>query len=277
MDLGTLTLAEFVLLAAIGFAAGSIGTLVGAGGGFLIVPALLLLHPDASPAALASTSLAVVFFNAYSGTLAYARMGRIDFFAATLFALASLPGAVLAALLVRDVPRGAFDGIFGLLMVAAGLATLRDPLARARASAPPRPSPEREAEPLVTALRDQPRRMRVGAIGSAYLSVVATLLGIGGGIVHVPFLIRVLRFPPHLATATSQFVLAVTAFAATVTHAAAGTLAGRLDETLSLAVGVMMGAPVGAALSTRLGGAAIVRVLGAALCGVGVRLLLRAG
>lgn len=267
MDPGALELSQFLALAALGFAAGAIGTLVGAGGGFLIVPALLLLHPEASPAALASTSLAVVFFNAYSGTLAYLRMGRIDPFAAVLFALASVPGAVLAALLVRDVPRGAFDGAFGLLLLAAGLAVLRDPLGRPRPSAP--------VEPLVSALRDEPGRMRLGAIGSAYISVLASLLGIGGGIVHVPFLIRALRFPPHLATATSQFVLAATAFAASATHAAAGTLAGRLDEILSLAVGVMMGAPIGAALSARIGGAAIVRALGALLCLVGVRLLMR--
>jgi hypothetical protein len=267
MEPGALELSRFLVLAALGFGAGAIGTLVGAGGGFLIVPALMLLHPEASPAALASTSLAVVFFNAYSGTFAYVRMGRLDGFAATLFAAASVPGAVLAALLVRDVPRGAFDGAFGLLLLAAGLAVLRDPLGRPRPSAP--------IEPLVSALRDQPGRMRLGAIGSAYISAGASLLGIGGGIVHVPFLVRVLRFPPHLATATSQFVLAVTAFTATVVHVAQGTLSGRLDETLSLAVGVMMGAPVGAALSARLGGAAIVRVLGAALCVVGVRLLMR--
>lgn len=267
MEPGILAVSDALVLLLLGFGAGAVGTLVGAGGGFLIVPALMLLHPEASPAALASTSLAVVFFNAYSGTLAYVRMGRIDFFAAVLFALASVPGAAIAALLVRDVPRGAFDGVFGLLLAAAGLAVLRDPLGRPRPSAP--------GEPLVSALREQPGRMRVGAIGSAYISAGASLLGIGGGIVHVPFLIRVLRFPPHLATATSQFVLAATALVATSVHAAQGTLTGRLDETLALAVGVMMGAPVGAELSARLGGAAIVRALGAALFLVGVRLLMR--
>jgi uncharacterized membrane protein YfcA len=63
------------------------------------------------------------------------------------------------------------------------------------------------------------------------------------------------------------------ALLATGVNLALGTLTGRLEDTLSLAVGVMMGAPLGAALSTRLGGAAIVRALGVALCLVGVRLL----
>lgn len=265
MEPAGLDAAGFLLLLSLGFAVGAIGTLVGAGGGFLLVPALMLLRPDASPAALASTSLAVVFFNAYSGTLAYIRMGRVDYYAAVLFALAGIPGAVLGVLLVHEMPRGAFEGLFGLLLLAAGGAILRNPLGRAAGAAADAPRPDLHADP---------RAARVGSIGSAYVATVASLLGIGGGIVHVPFLVRVLGYPAHVATATSHFVLACMALVATGVHLLMGNLTGRLDDTLSLAIGVMMGAPIGAALSVRLGGAAIVRVLGAALCLVGVRLLL---
>jgi uncharacterized membrane protein YfcA len=260
----SLDAAAFLLLMGLGFGVGAIGTLVGAGGGFLLVPALMLLRPEASPAALTSTSLAVVFFNAYSGTLAYVRMGRVDYYAAILFAVAGIPGAVLGVLLVHEVPRGTFEALFGLLLLAAGAEILRTPLGSGRRGAAEGSSPD---------LRADPRAARVGAIGSAYVATVASLLGLGGGIVHVPFLVRVLRYPAHVATATSHFVLACMALLATGVHLASGSLTGRLDDTLSLAVGVMMGAPVGAALSSRLGGAMIVRVLGAALCLVGVRLL----
>jgi uncharacterized membrane protein YfcA len=259
-------LGGFLLLTGLGFGVGALGTLVGAGGGFLLVPALMLLRPESSPAALTSTSLAVVFFNAYSGTLAYVRMGRIDYFAAALFALAGIPGAILGVLLVHEVPRHAFEVLFGVLLLAAGGAILRDPLGRARRGA---------ADGSVPDLRADPRAARIGSIGSAYVATVASLLGLGGGIVHVPFLVRVLGYPAHVATATSHCVLACMALVATAMHLALGTLTGRLEDTLSLAVGVMMGAPLGAALSTRLGGAVIVRALGAALCLVGVRLLWR--
>lgn len=260
----SLDASAFLLLTGLGFAVGAVGTLVGAGGGFLLVPALILLRPEASPAALASTSLAVVFFNAYSGTLAYVRMGRVDYYAAILFAVAGVPGAVLGVLLVHEVPRGAFEALFGVLLLVAGAEILREPLGAARRARVEGPAPD---------LRADARSARVGAIGSAYVAAVASLLGLGGGIVHVPFLVRGLGYPAHVATATSHFVLACMALLATGVHLATGSLAGRLDDTLSLAVGVMMGAPLGAALSTRLGGAAIVRALGAALCLVGVRLL----
>lgn len=254
----------FLLLTSLGFAVGAIGTLVGAGGGSLLVPALILLRPEASPAELASTSLAVVFFNAYSGTLAYIRMGRIDYYAAALFALAGVPGAVLGVLLVHEVPRGAFEALFGVLLLLAGAEILRAPLGARR----------RTTEGAAPDLRSDPRAARIGAIGSGYVAAVASLLGLGGGIVHVPFLVRVLGYPAHVATATSHLVLACMALLATGVHLATGSLHGRLDDTLSLAVGVMMGAPLGAALSARIGGAAIVRVLGAALFLVGIRLLL---
>ena len=100
-------------------------------------------------------------------------------------------------------------------------------------------------------------------------------MGIGGGIIHVPFLIRALGISPHTATATSHFVLTFVALTATVTHVIMGEFNRGLSQTMYLAVGVMMGAPVGAAISTRLHGSLIVRLLATALCLVGLRLLAR--
>jgi uncharacterized membrane protein YfcA len=127
-------------------------------------------------------------------------------------------------------------------------------------------------------IRQEPRSRAdvIGAVGSAYIAVLSSLLGIGGGIIHVPFLIRTLRMEPHVATATSHFVLTFMALTATVTHVMLGELNDSLPQTMFLAVGVMMGAPLGAALSTRLRGSMIMRLLALALCFVGARLLYRA-
>lgn len=253
---------EFVRLAPLGFLVGAYGTLVGAGGGSVLVPILLILLPHESPATVTAISLAVVFFNAYSGTIAYVRMGRVDYRAAVLFTLAGLPGAILGTILVRDVPRQLFDPAFGLLLVCLGGFLVLSPLGD-------RISPEPAAHTI------SPRSDLIGAIGSGYIGVLSSLLGIGGGIIHVPFLIRVLGFPPHVATATSHFVLTFMALAASVTHVMAGEFDHGLLPTLSLAVGVMMGAPIGAAASTRLQGSLIVRILAVALSLVGLRLLAR--
>lgn len=256
-------LIEFLKLAPIGFAVGAYGTLVGAGGGSVLVPVLIFLYPRADPASLTAISLAVVFFNAYSGTLAYMRMGRVNYRAGILYTLASVPGAILGTMLVHDLPRHLFDLLFGMLLVGIGSILVANPLgSRGR----PEADHDNSMKPSVDV---------IGSVGSAYIAVLSSLLGIGGGIIHVPFLIRVLKFSPHTATATSHFVLTFMALTATITHVVLGQLGDQLVPTLSLAVGVMMGAPLGAALSTRLGGTFIIRVLAMALCFVGVRLLMR--
>ena len=205
-----------------------------------------------------------MFFNAYSGTIAYIRMGRVDYRAGTLFTLASLPGATVGALLVRELPRSVFEPVFGTLLLALGAFLVVSPLGA---------TPGAAAQP---AEKQRKAATRMGTIGSAYIGVLSSLLGIGGGIIHVPFLIRVLRMPPHVATATSHFVLTFVALTATGTHLALGHLDNVLPSTMYLAVGVMMGAPLGASLSAKLRGSVIVRLLALALCLVGLRLLARA-
>lgn len=75
-----------LLLLPLGFVVGAYGTLVGAGGGFVLVPALLLIYPGEKRSSITSISLAVVFFNALSGSAAYARLKRIDYVTGLIFA-----------------------------------------------------------------------------------------------------------------------------------------------------------------------------------------------
>lgn len=105
-----------ILLVAIGVGVGAFGTLIGAGGGFILTPILLLLYPHDSPETLTAISLAAVFFNAASGSSAYARQRRIDYRSGAVFALATLPGAIGGALVVGAVSRRVFDTIMGLVL-----------------------------------------------------------------------------------------------------------------------------------------------------------------
>ena len=108
----------YLLLALFGGLIGTYGTLIGAGGGIFLVPTLLVLYPQDSPNTIASISLAVVFFNAASGTIAYARMRRIDYRAGLLFAGATVPGAVLGAFATSLFSRRLFDLLFSALILA---------------------------------------------------------------------------------------------------------------------------------------------------------------
>ena len=97
------------MLALLVVAVGAFGTIVGSGGGFILTPILLLLYPHEWAATLTAISLTAVFFNAASGSAAYARQRRIDYRSGLTFAAAALPGTIAGALVVGSVSRTAFD------------------------------------------------------------------------------------------------------------------------------------------------------------------------
>lgn len=255
---------------------GAFGTLIGAGGGFVLVPVLLVLYPGDSVALVTGISLAVVFFNASSGSLAYARMRRVDFRSGLMFAAATIPGAVLGALATNAIPRRAFDAVFGALLLAGSLYLAWRPM-RVTGAAGSHPVTGRLARTIVE--RDGTTHRYaydpvVGVLISIVVGFVSSLLGIGGGIIHVPVLSQLLGFPVHIATATSHFTLAIMALAGTLAHLAGGTLGPGLARIGALSVGVVVGAQVGARLSSRVQGVWIMRGLAVALGFVGVRILL---
>ncbi len=110
---------QFLWLIPVGFFIVGYGTLIVAGGGFVLVPLLLLLYPNESTETLTSISLAVVFFNALSGFVAYARAKRIDYYSGAIFSIARIPGAILGALTTFFISRPLFDLLIGVLMLAA--------------------------------------------------------------------------------------------------------------------------------------------------------------
>jgi uncharacterized protein len=253
----------------LGFAAGAFGTLIGVGGGFLLVPVLLLLHPTAGAGEITAVALTVVFFNALSGTIAYARLKRIDYRAGLIFAAAGTPGAIAGAFATPYIPRAVFDPVFGAVMIlVAAYLVMRMMRERRFAHAETAAGLGMES----VAARG-PRRMRLGVIISFFVGFISSLLGLGGGIIHVPALISVLGFSVHAATATSHFMLAIMTFQSAAVHAAQGSLAGRVAETVLLAAGAVIGAQVGARFSGRVKGRWIIAGLAAALGMAGARLV----
>ena len=87
-----------ILLVLLGVVVGAFGTIVGSGGGFILTPILLLLYPHDRPATITAISLTAFFFNAASGSAAYAHQRRIDYRSGLAFAAAALPGCIAGAL-----------------------------------------------------------------------------------------------------------------------------------------------------------------------------------
>lgn len=262
-----------LFLGLMGVGIGLYGTLIGAGGGVVLVPLLLYLYPEESPRVITTISLIVVFLNAFSGTIAYHRLKRIDYKTGLAFSAATVPGAILGVLATFLLSREVFQIIFGIVLTAVSIYIFWRPGAKAVTTRRSQGSASRCIVDREGTRYEFAFDFKLGIIISLLVGFAAGLLGIGGGVIHVPAMVGILCFPAHIATATSHFVLVVTTFFAIITHMVAGDLAISWGQVIVLGAGVILGAQIGARLSSRVGGKAIVRLLAVALLFLGIRLL----
>lgn len=263
---------QIFLLVGLGFSVGFLGTLIGAGGGFVLVPVLLLLYPQMKPEAITSISLGVVFLNAASGSWAYVKMKRVDIKSALIFALATLPGAIIGAFLTSFISRNIFNIILGCLLILVSVFLLINPHYRTETQVKKMKWTHRSLVDNKGEHYTYSFNIRTGIMISFFVGFLSSLLGIGGGIIHVPALTIFLNFPVHVATATSHFILAVMALAGTIVHIAQGNLNHNWGMMLSIGFGVILGAQMGAYVSHRVNQKVIIISLAAALLLVGVRI-----
>jgi len=248
-------------LIAIGLLVSALGTLIGVGGGFLLVPILLFLNPGSEYVWIVALSMWLVTLNATSGSITYFLKGKVHLKAAVVFILAALPGSVMGVWLERFVSRSHFELIFGAALILYSAFLLL------------KGSNRKEDKGLDSTGALSTGLYVKGAVVSFFVGFIAAFLGIGGGVIHVPLLVFALGFPVHMAVGTSQFILAVTALAATGAHLWHGDIDLQSPAVWQLGGAAVVGAQIGAALSKRVSGLIILRILAVALLLVGLRLI----
>ncbi len=273
---------NFFVLILVGFVLGTLGTLIGAGGGFILVPLLLITHPHLPPEIVTAISMAVVGINAISGSIAYAAAGRIDYRAGITFALFTIPGSILGVYTVKFITKSTFDIIFGSLLILVAAFLLMQGAKKIMLDKEPligrKGWRQHELTDKIGETYKYSYNQLKGIIVSIFVGYISPLLGIGGGIIHVPAMVHWLRFPVHIATATSHFILAIMAMVSVIVHIFQGSYNDPmiLHMIAGLGIGVVGGAQLGAYLSDKLKGNAIIRALAISLGIVGVRLLMQA-
>lgn len=270
---------NILLLIVLGFAVGTMGTLIGAGGGFILVPILIFTNPQLPPAVITAISMAIVACNAISGSIAYARNKRIDYRAGIQFALFTIPGSIIGVKALKYISPLVFTLIFGCLMIVLGIYLfLKKEEDKTTTQPAGRPGlithsiTDKEGQTYTYSYNQY-----IGWLISVAVGFISPLLGIGGGIIHVPALVNWLRFPVHIATATSHFILAIMALTSVITHIADGNYNDPyiLKLVIYIGIGAIAGAQLGAYLSHKIKGQAIIKALAVCLAVVGVRVLLQ--
>jgi uncharacterized membrane protein YfcA len=225
-----------LVAALIGFASGIASGAFGIGGALLSTPGIRWAL-DAPPLVAVGTTLPVIIPTAITGVIAYIRAGFVHARVAVTAAAAGGCFAILGALATELVAGEA------LLVATAGLLFVL--------SVRMLPKKNGSVQPPVAVAPTTPTLLAIGAVSG----FVAGLLGVGGGVILVPVLSGLLRFPIKMALGTSLAVVAAQAIPGSVTH----WLIGNIDWTI--AGGLMLGVIPGARIGSRLAVAAEDRAL----------------
>jgi uncharacterized membrane protein YfcA len=243
-----------LILVGTGIGIGFFGTLLGLGGGFILVPVLLYFYHFEKSLAV-GTSHAVIVLNAFSGSLAFDRQRKIDYNLAVWLAAAAIPASAFAGWYI--VPR--FNSPWflvafaAMLVVGAFYISWRGKIADHEAGAAPSPG-----------------RFRAAMVISTLSGLIAVTLGVGGGIFYVPLLAILLGRPFHRATATSTFILLLSSLVAATTLMLGGHC--HFLFALWLGIGVILGAQLGARAAKRLDAPVLKKVFAVAVVVVAAKL-----
>ena len=269
---------EWLLLLLLGFGTGAYGVLIGAGGGFILAPILLIFF-DLEPEVVAGTTLGMVALSSLSGTQVYRRMGLIDYRSGLLFAAAAIPGAVLGPFVVNQIGDDTFRILFGILLLGVTLQLLLRPVeSEGRHRNPASEAGHKRGDRRITTSDGQVFKYRFNEpLATSFnvgLGFMSSFFGTGGGFLRTPVLISLFSFPVRVAVATSLFALSIYTTAGAATHAALGHIEW-YPTFVWAGLGLVAGSQVGALASGKVKSRWIVRLLGVAVFSLGVSLLVQ--
>ena len=233
---------------------GTYGTVIGAGGGFILIPGLVLLFDLEGVQAVGTGTVTLVAIG-ITGAINYDRAGLAHRRVAGWFALGSVPTALLCAWFVADrINTDLFTSVLGLVLVALAIFVVLTPHSTAD-----------DQEIL------EPRRWRL-ATGGIGVGALSGTFAVGGGLLTVPQLTSVQKLRPHRATATTSATATMASLAGATGHTIAGNVAW--SRAALLVAGAVVGSTLGSRLAGRLPARAVLIGLATGLIMAGGSLLL---
>ena len=214
----------------LGFIGGFIGSIIGLGGGIIIVPVLII--SGFNPALAASSSLFATCSNAIASTISYSRVFSIDYKLGLRFALLAIVGTILGAYASTYIQSEEYRILLLILLfISSGYILIGKKLTSAK-----------KLDDRVVLL--------LSVVISIFAGIISSFFGIGGGIVFMPFLLVAFSFNMNKATAVSQFALVIISISGIIVHSLLGT--PELIYGILLALGAFAGGMFGARLAVRI-------------------------
>jgi uncharacterized membrane protein YfcA len=233
-----------VLLVILGFFAGLLGALTGIGGGVLLTPILALYFGIPIREAIGTSLVAVITTSAASSSV-HLQRHTTDIRLGMTLELATALGAAVMAYLVGYFNRNFLEGLFAAFLLYSAITILtKGGKFRHEDALPPATNGDVVIPPY------EPQRYPLGLGASLVAGSLSGLLGIGGGPIKVPVMYIFMNVPLMVATATSNFMIGVTAAASAIVYYRRGDIL--VEDAAPLAVGVFLGSLLGARLAPRI-------------------------
>jgi uncharacterized membrane protein YfcA len=266
-----------LLVAVISVVAGLIGSLVGLGGGMIITPLLVIFMGIDIRYAMGAALASVIATSSGAGA-AYLRDGVSNMRIGLSLCVATTIGAVAGAWLATILNTNVLSILFGVVLLISVILSLRGKGDVDTSQSPRHPwakfldldgsYPEGEKT-----IKYHVQRVPGGAAMMWVAGVLSGLLGIGSGAFKVLAMDQIMRIPFKVSTATSNFMIGVTA------AASVGIYLGRgyFDPVLvfPVALGVLVGAFLGARLLPVIPTKWLKRIFLVAISVIGVQMLLK--
>jgi uncharacterized protein len=243
-----------IFLFLLGLGAGTVGSIIGIGGGIIITPALTLM--GFAPAQIASTSLIAVTSTSASSTIAYSRQRKIDYRTGLKMVIFSIPGSIIGAFISTDISLEFFKLSFAILLMLTGTYILFKNSILKNSNKKPKTS----------------LSLLICYTGTFIAGIISSLFGVGGGIIFVPIMVLIFQMTMAKAAPTSQLILFITSLVGTFTY----ILLSKPDylNALFLAGGAFIGGQIGATLSNYLKEKILQKLLSIFLIAVAIKLIL---
>lgn len=266
-----------------GIFAGSLGAMLGLGGGVLMIIFLLLALNLPAHQAVALSLIAVIASSSMAGSV-YIKDRMTNLKLAMVLEVFTVSGAVAGAYLAIAMPVWVIQALLGCVLFYTSITMFRE--RKGGPSASDAGSRERAEESVLLAgefydvqssetVSYGVKNLKIGTVTSFIAGAVSGMVGIGGGVIKVPIMNLVMKIPIKAAAATSNFMVGVTAAASAVIYFESGLI--NLKLAAPTIMGIMIGAYIGTKLHARSRSTVVRRVLAVVLSFFGAVLLLKAG
>ena len=255
-----------LLLIAVG--AGVIGALFGLGGGIIFIPVLTILYGlDATAAAASLVGIVATSTGSASG---YVRKGVSNIRLGMMMEITTCAGAIIGAAVAIYLDNTVLLVIFSCVMLYSGFKM---------AVSPEKLTVEHEeGDPMTFEYEDptaDPPRQKSGMALCTVAGAVSSMTGVGGGAIKVPLMNIHMHVPVKVASATSSYMIGITAFSGAVIYFIHGDIL--LDVAAAVAVGAYVGALIGTRIASKVNAKSLKRYMSVVFFAIAAIMFCEAG